>query len=155
MPGTVCERHMIALLQRVSRAEVHVDGTCIAGIGWGVVALIAVTRDDSEQAAARLAERIVGYRLFADAWGRMHESLRDHPDYGVLLIPQFTLAADTRKGMRASFTPAAAPAVGRHLFAHLYAQVALHHAHVVCGRFGIDMQVNLINEGPVTFWLEG
>lgn len=145
---------MIALLQRVSHAEVNIGGAAVGTIGRGVLALVAVERGDGEAQADRLLERILGYRLFADAEQRMNLSLRDLDDGGLLLVPQFTLAADTRKGSRASFTPAADPATGARLFQYLVdkAQQAFH--TVACGRFGADMQVSLTNDGPVTFWLQ-
>lgn len=145
---------MIALLQRVSHAEVNVGGEQVGAIGRGVLALVAVERGDGEAQAERLLDRVLGYRMFADAEQRMNLSLRDLDDGGLLLVPQFTLAADTRKGNRASFTPAADPDTGARLFRYLAerAQQAFH--TVACGRFGADMQVSLTNDGPVTFWLQ-
>ena len=144
---------MIALIQRVDRAHVEVSGEIVASIQRGLLALIGIERGDGETAAQRLLERLLGYRVFPDAGGRMNRSVREI-DGGLLLVPQFTLAADTRKGMRPSFTPAAAPADGARLFAWLVAA-----AHEVCprvgsGRFGADMKVSLVNDGPATFWLE-
>jgi len=144
---------MIALLQRVSEAAVRVDGETVGAIGPGILALIGVQRGDTEAQAARLLERILGYRLFEDEAGRMNLSLADTGG-GLLLVPQFTLAADTRKGMRASFTPAAEPGPGRALFDHLVSLARSAHGSVVTGRFGAHMAVSLVNDGPVTFWLE-
>jgi D-tyrosyl-tRNA(Tyr) deacylase len=143
---------MIGLLQRVSEARVVVDGATVGAIGRGILVLVAVERDDDEARAGRLLERLLGYRVFPDAAGRMNLSVRDVGG-GLLLVPQFTLAADTQKGMRASFTPAADPQSGRRLFEHLLAQARARYATVAAGRFGADMQVTLTNDGPVTFWL--
>lgn len=144
---------MIALLQRAAGAHVTVAGVEVGRIGVGLVALIGVRREDDTADAERLLERILGYRLFADAEGKMNRSLVDI-DGGLLLVPQFTLAADTRKGARASFTPAAAPAQAQALFERLCELARARHPHVATGRFGADMQVSLVNDGPVTFWLE-
>jgi len=144
---------MIALLQRVTEARVTVAGEIIGSIGPGVLAFIAVQPQDDEASARRLIERILGYRLFADETGRMNRALRE-VEGGLLLVPQFTLAADTRKGTRASFTSAAPPAQGEQLFATCVSLASAQHAQVQTGRFGADMQVALINDGPVTFWLE-
>jgi D-tyrosyl-tRNA(Tyr) deacylase len=143
---------VIGLLQRVSEAAVSVAGARIAAIGTGLLVLVAVERGDSEAEADRLLERLLGYRVFPDGEARMNLDLRTIRG-GLLLVPQFTLAADTRKGMRASFTPAAAPAEGGRLFDHLVARARAAHTPVECGRFGADMQVSLTNDGPVTFWL--
>ena len=144
---------MIGLLQRVSAARVDVDGTSVAAIGPGLLVLIGVEKSDDEARAERLLERVLGYRVFADEDGRMNVSLRSI-EGGLLLVPQFTLAADTKKGTRASFTSAAPPDVGRRLFEHLAARARDAYANVQTGRFGANMQVSLINDGPVTFWLE-
>jgi D-tyrosyl-tRNA(Tyr) deacylase len=143
---------MIGLLQRVACASIHVDGTIVGAIERGILVLVGVERGDADAQALRLAERLLGYRVFADDNGKMNLSVQDIGG-GVLLVPQFTLAADTSKGMRASFTSAAAPEEGRRLFAHLAALLRAKHANVACGVFGADMQVQLINDGPVTFWL--
>lgn len=143
---------MIALLQRVTEAWVTVAGERVGAIGPGLLAMIAVERGDREAQADRLVERILGYRVFADAAGRMNASLNDAGG-GLLLAPQFTLAADTRKGMRPSFTPAAAPAEGERLFDYLVGKARERHTPVATGRFGAAMQVGLINDGPVTLWL--
>jgi D-aminoacyl-tRNA deacylase len=143
---------MIALIQRVSEASVHVHGEEVGRIDAGLLALAAVERGDTERTAIRLAERILGYRLFEDSQGRMNLSLADTGG-GLLLVSQFTLAADTRKGARPSFTPAAEPARGAALFEALAAAARARHPRVETGRFGARMRVALINEGPVTFWL--
>lgn len=144
---------MIGLLQRVSRASVTVDGETIAEIARGLLVLIAVHRDDSDRDVARLAERILQFRVFPDAEGRMNRSLADE-GLGLLLVPQFTLAADTKKGTRASFTKAAPPEMGAALFDQLVTTCRESLAVVQTGRFGASMQVSLVNDGPVTFWLE-
>ena len=144
---------MIGLLQRVSAAQVHVDGEQVGAIDTGLLVLIGVQQGDDEARAQRLLERLLGYRVFPDQSGRMNRSLVDIAG-GLLLVPQFTLAADTKKGTRASFTSAAAPATGKHLFDLLLERAHERHAPVASGRFGADMQVSLTNDGPVTFWLE-
>lgn len=144
---------MIALLQRVTQAEVAVEGTRIARIGAGLLCFIGVEQRDSEREAERLLERVLTYRVFADSAGRMNLSLAETGGE-LLLVPQFTLAADTRKGARPSFTSAAAPELGRALFAYCCASAQRRHARVACGQFAADMQVSLINDGPVTFWLQ-
>ena len=144
---------MIALIQRVSRGEVSVDRATVGQIARGIVALIGVRKGDTEADADRLLERIVGYRIFADAQGRMNLSLRE-VDGGLLLVPQFTLAADTRSGMRAGFSTAAQPDEGRRLFDYLVERARASHGAVQTGSFGAHMQVSLVNDGPVTFWLE-
>ncbi len=144
---------MIALLQRVSKASVSVDGSIIARIDSGLLVFVGVQKADREKQALRLSERIVGYRVFEDNRGRMNLSLSDTGG-GLLLVPQFTLAADTERGMRASFTSAAAPDVAGELFELVASSAAKTHGKVMCGQFGADMQVALVNEGPVTFWLE-
>ena len=144
---------MIALLQRVSEARVSVAGTVIAEIGRGLLVLVGVARGDREAEAARLAERVLSYRVFADAAARMNLSVRDVGG-SVLLVPQFTLAADTRSGLRPSFSGAAAPEIGAALFDRLVEHVKVSGVAWAVGRFGADMQVALTNDGPVTFWLE-
>ena len=144
---------MIGLLQRVARAAVEVDGERVGEIGPGLLVLVGVERGDGQAQAARLLERLLGYRVFPDEAGRMNRCLRDTGG-GLLLVPQFTLAADTRKGTRASFTPAADPGTGERLFAELLAAARGAHPTVATGRFGADMQVSLVNDGPVTFWLQ-
>jgi D-tyrosyl-tRNA(Tyr) deacylase len=144
---------MIGLLQRVADASVSVDDKVIGEIGRGLLVLVAVHRDDSEQDIARLAERILTYRVFPDADDRMNRSLVDK-NLGLLLVPQFTLAADTKKGTRASFTKAAAPDKGEEYFGRLVDICRKQLNAVETGQFGANMQVKLTNDGPVTFWLE-
>ena len=144
---------MIGLLQRVTAASVVVDGEVIAEISRGLMVLVAVQRDDGEPDVARLAERILTYRVFPDAADRMNRSLLDER-LGLLLVPQFTLAADTRKGARASFTRAAPPALGEACFKQLVTMCRGRLETVATGCFGANMQVSLTNDGPVTFWLE-
>jgi len=144
---------MIGLLQRVSRAEVSVGDEVIGQIGRGLLVLVAVHRDDSEQDISRLADRILGYRVFPDSAGRMNRSLRDEAG-GLLLVPQFTLVADTNRGTRASFTKAASPQKAAAYFDELVEVCRRELAIVETGSFGANMQVSLINDGPVTFWLE-
>ena len=144
---------MIGLLQRVRSAHVEVDGQRIAEINAGLLVLVGVQRADSDREVARLLERVIGYRVFPDAAGRMNLSLKDSGGE-LLLVPQFTLAADTRSGMRPGFSTAASPADGQRLFDELVRQARLSHGPVACGQFGADMQVSLVNDGPVTFWLE-
>ena len=144
---------MIGLLQRVSAASVTVDGEMVGQIGRGLLVLVAVHRDDKEQDIARLAERILTYRVFPDADDRMNVSLVD-AQLELLLVPQFTLAADTRKGTRASFTRAAPPQMGSAYFDRLVSLCRERVDRVESGRFGANMQVALTNDGPVTFWLE-
>lgn len=143
---------MIGLLQRVMEAQVEVAGEIVGEIGPGLLVLVGVERGDGETQADRLLERLLGYRVFGDAEGKMNLSVREISG-GLLLVPQFTLAADTRKGMRPSFTPAAAPAEGEQLFGALLEQARRQHAPVAAGRFGAHMRVSLTNDGPVTFWL--
>lgn len=144
---------MIALIQRVSEAAVHVNGKVIGEIPVGILALIGVQRNDAEQQADRLLQRLLAYRIFPDDEGRMNLDLRQAGGR-LLLVPQFTLAANTNKGNRASFTSAAPPAEGEKLFDYLAAQAALEMGEVACGQFGADMKVHLVNDGPVTFWLQ-
>jgi D-tyrosyl-tRNA(Tyr) deacylase len=144
---------MIGLLQRVTSARVEVAGRVVGAVERGLLVLVGVERQDDAARAERLLERLLGYRVFPDAAGRMNLSLRQ-VDGGLLLVPQFTLAADTRKGTRASFTPAAEPERGRALFDHLLNRARAAHPRVAAGAFGADMQVQLVNDGPVTFWLQ-
>jgi D-tyrosyl-tRNA(Tyr) deacylase len=144
---------MIGLIQRVSSAEVRVDGEVVGAVARGVLAFIAVQRADTEASAERLLERLLAYRIFADAEGRMNLSTRDVGG-GLLLVPQFTLAADTNKGTRAGFASAAEPQEARRLFGYLLERARASYAHVSAGVFAADMQVSLVNDGPVTFWLE-
>jgi D-tyrosyl-tRNA(Tyr) deacylase len=144
---------MIALLQRVTAADVKVDGETVGEVGRGLMVLVAVHRDDTEKDIERLAERLLGYRVFPDDEGRMNRSVRDIVG-GMLLVPQFTLTADTRKGTRASFTKGAAPEKASDYFDRLVAGCRLELEQVATGRFGANMQVTLTNDGPVTFWLD-
>ncbi|MBV8910474.1 MAG: D-tyrosyl-tRNA(Tyr) deacylase [Gammaproteobacteria bacterium] len=144
---------MIALIQRVSEARVLIDDAVVAAIGHGVLALIGVRRGDDDAAAGQLLERLLSYRIFPDGDGRMNLSVCDVAG-GVLLVPQFTLAADTKKGSRAGFSTAAEPQEARRLFAQLLEAARAAYAPVSAGVFGAHMQVALVNDGPVTFWLE-
>jgi len=144
---------MIALIQRVTEARVTVDGTIKGEIGRGLLALVAVQPDDTEHQVTRMVERILTYRVFGDAQGRMNESLTDQ-GLELLAVPQFTLAADTRKGTRPSFTRAAEPAKAREFFEMFLRECGRHLPFVASGSFGANMQVSLVNDGPVTFWLE-
>lgn len=144
---------MIALLQRVAEASVEVDGETVGAIRAGLLALVCAERGDSIREADALLAKVLAYRVFSDENGKMNRSVVDVAG-GLLLVPQFTLAADTRSGTRPSFTPAAAPDEGRRLFDHFAAKAAQRHATVQTGRFGAHMRVALINDGPVTFWLQ-
>ena len=144
---------MIGLLQRVSRAGVSVAGREVGRIGPGLLVLVGVEKGDGEAQAERLLERLLGYRVFPDAAGKMNRSLADVGG-GLLLVSQFTLAADTHKGTRASFSSAAPPDEGRRLFDYLVAQARVRHPIVATGEYGAHMEVALVNDGPVTFWLE-
>lgn len=143
---------MIGLIQRVSSASVVIDTQEIAGIGVGLLVLVGVERSDRPAEADKLAERLVAYRVFADAAGKMNRSVRDVGG-SVLLVPQFTLVADTSSGLRPSFSSGASPALGAQLFDRLVAAVAATGVPCACGRFGTHMKVSLTNDGPVTFWL--
>ncbi|MFL6592421.1 MAG: D-aminoacyl-tRNA deacylase [Luteimonas sp.] len=144
---------MLALIQRVSHAQVTVDGVCIGAIDGGLLALVGVQPGDGDSAIARMTERLLGYRVFADDGGRMNRSLADCGG-GLLLVSQFTLAADTSSGMRPGFSTAAAPEVAEPLFARLVETCRQRHAgRVESGRFGAHMVVSLSNDGPVTFLL--
>ncbi len=144
---------MIALLQRVAEASVSVEGQCIGRIARGLLVLLCAERGDSEKEAEALLNKLLGYRVFADADGKMNLSLAQTQG-GLLLVPQFTLAADTRSGTRPSFTPAAPPAEASRLFDYTLSRARVVHSPVEAGRFGADMQVALVNDGPVTFWLQ-
>jgi D-aminoacyl-tRNA deacylase len=143
---------MIALIQRVLEASVRVDGQLVGAIDGGLLALIGIVERDDATTAARLLQRLLDYRVFADSQGRMNRSLRDTGG-GLLLVPQFTLVADTRRGNRPGFSTAAAPAHAAPLFDQLLAGARAAHPRVAAGQFGASMQVALINDGPVTFWL--
>lgn len=144
---------MIGLLQRVSTAEVRVDDAVIASIDTGLLVLVGVQPTDDAATGERLLDRLLGYRVFPDAEGRMNRSLSDTGG-GLLLVPQFTLAADTRKGTRPGFSTAATPESAEARFSELCDSARQRHAPVGVGQFGADMQVQLCNDGPVTFWLE-
>src|SRR5512134_2240696 len=143
---------MIALIQRVSQAQVTVDGAVVGQTGRGVLALVCAERNDTEAEAAALVAKLLGYRIFPDEHGRMNRSLVDI-EGGLLVVPQFTLAADTNSGARPSFSPAASPELGERLFGEFVRVASERHAHVATGVFGAYMQVQLTNDGPVTFWL--
>jgi len=143
---------LIALLQRVSEARVVVDGQTIGAIGPGLMVLLGVEKGDREKGGERLINRLLAYRVFSDEQGRMNQSLQD-VNGGLLLVPQFTLAADTHKGNRPGFSPAAPPETGQALFEHALAHAKSQHEPVEAGQFGADMKVSLTNDGPVTFWL--
>lgn len=144
---------MIGLLQRVCSASVAVNGEMIAKIQQGLLVLVGVERDDKQAQAERLLERLLGYRVFCDSHGKMNHSLQDIGG-GLLLVPQFTLAAETHKGACPSFTSAAPPEQGALLFNHLVERAKASHPIVATGIFAADMQVSLVNDGPVTFWLQ-
>ncbi len=144
---------MIGLIQRVTHARVQIGNDLAGAIDRGLLVLVGIQKDDTEAAADRLLRRLLGYRVFPDAADKMNLSLAD-VDGGLLLVSQFTLAADTNKGMRPSFSTAAPPALGERLFDHLVTRARASHPTVATGRFGADMQVSLVNDGPVTFWLE-
>lgn len=144
---------MIALLQRVTEAAVHVNGVEIARIAHGVLALLAVQRGDREAQADRLVQRVLAYRIFPDDEERMNLDVRQAGG-GLLLVPQFTLAADTNSGNRPSFATAASPEVGEKLFAYALARAQQSLPQTQAGKFGANMQVSLVNDGPVTFWLQ-
>jgi D-aminoacyl-tRNA deacylase len=143
---------MIGLLQRVAEARVTVAGRTVGEIGRGLLVFVGVEKNDSEATADRLLARLLSYRVFPDAEGKMNRSLADVGG-GLLLVSQFTLAADTHKGARPSFSSAAAPEAGRRLFDYLVNRARATHPEVGTGEFGADMQVSLVNDGPVTFWL--
>ena len=144
---------MIGLIQRVTQASVVVDDIVVGMIGHGLLALVCAERGDSAKQAEALLKKILGYRVFGDADGKMNRNVVDVAG-GLLLVPQFTLAADTRSGTRPSFTPAAAPDEARRLFDYFAARARQLHAPLACGIFGAHMAVSLTNDGPVTFWLQ-
>ncbi|MCC2958101.1 D-tyrosyl-tRNA(Tyr) deacylase [Massilia sp. IC2-477] len=144
---------MIGLLQRVSEASVRVDGETVGAIGPGLMVLVCAEKGDTEREAEALLAKLLTYRVFSDEAGKMNRSVTDTAG-GLLLVPQFTLAADTKSGTRPSFSPAAAPEDGRRLFDHVVRRARERHGIVETGRFGADMKVSLINDGPVTFWLQ-
>jgi D-tyrosyl-tRNA(Tyr) deacylase len=144
---------LIALLQRVAQASVSVDGSSVGAIGAGLMVLVCAERADTEKEADALLAKLLAYRVFADDAGKMNRSVVE-VDGGLLLVPQFTLAADTQSGTRPSFTPAAAPDKGKQLFDHFVARARAKHSIVETGQFGAHMRVSLVNDGPVTFWLQ-
>jgi D-tyrosyl-tRNA(Tyr) deacylase len=144
---------VIALIQRVSQAQVAVENDVVGAIGPGLLALVAIQPGDGEAQVERMVERLTGYRVFGDEQGRMNRSLAEVGG-GLLLVSQFTLAADTRKGMRPSFTRAAPPEDGQRWFSRLVERARARHPAVETGRFGAHMRISLVNDGPVTFWLE-
>ena len=149
---------MIALIQRVRRAEVRVSDRVTGAIDAGLLALVCAERGDTEAAADKLLAKMLAYRVFSDAAGKMNMPVQNIDGAGraggVLLVSQFTLAADTSNGLRPSFTPAAPPDEGKRLFEYFVAQARVKHPIVETGEFGADMQVSLVNDGPVTFWLQ-
>jgi D-tyrosyl-tRNA(Tyr) deacylase len=144
---------VIALIQRVTQARVDVDERCTGAIGPGLLALVGVQPEDGENEVERLLSKLLAYRVFSDEHGRMNRSLADTGG-GLLLVPQFTLAADTRSGLRPSFSTAAAPELGRQRFQQLLDLARQRHTRVEAGEFGAHMRVSLVNDGPVTFWLQ-
>ncbi len=144
---------MIGLLQRVSEASVNVDGDCVGRIGGGLLVLLCAERGDTQKEADALLNKLLAYRVFYDDAGKMNLNVAQVGG-GLLLVPQFTLAADTRSGTRPSFTPAAPPQQARELFDYTVERARAQHPHVETGRFGADMKVALVNDGPVTFWLQ-
>ena len=144
---------MKALLQRVTEARVEVDGDCIGQIGPGLLVLLGLDKGDDRAAADKLLDKLLAYRVFADEAGRMNCSVADVAG-GVLMVSQFTLSADTRKGLRPSFSSALPPSEAQELYNYLLGKLRQHHAEVAAGKFGANMQVSLINDGPVTFLLE-
>jgi D-tyrosyl-tRNA(Tyr) deacylase len=144
---------VIALLQRVGQASVSVDGKVVGAIGPGLLVLLCAERGDTEKEADQLIAKLLSYRVFNDEAGKMNRSLHDLAG-GLLLVPQFTLAADTQSGTRPSFTPAAAPELGKKLFDYALSKARSLHPSVESGQFGAHMQVSLVNDGPVTFWLQ-
>ena len=144
---------MIGLLQRVSSASVVVDGIAVGAIDAGLMVLLCAERGDTEKEAGALLTKLLRYRVFSDAAGKMNLSVTDVAG-GLLLVPQFTLAADTKSGTRPSLSLAASPQDARHLFDHVVRQARAQHGQVETGQFGADMKVALVNDGPVTFWLQ-
>jgi D-aminoacyl-tRNA deacylase len=144
---------VIALIQRVAAASVAVGGEVVGEIGGGLLALLGVERGDGDAEASRLAERVLGYRVFADAEGKMNRSLVDVQGE-LLVVPQFTLVADTKSGTRPSFSSGASPAEGERLYRVFVDEAKKRHARIATGRFGAHMKVSLVNDGPVTFWLQ-
>ncbi|MEZ5508460.1 MAG: D-aminoacyl-tRNA deacylase [Gammaproteobacteria bacterium] len=144
---------MKGLIQRVRQASVTVDGNVVGSIGPGILLLLGVEKEDDEARADKLLQKVLNYRIFSDADGKMNLSLRDI-NGGLLIVSQFTLVADTRKGLRPSFSSGATPAEGERLYKYVVQQARAQWQDVATGTFGADMQVALVNDGPVTFWLE-
>ncbi|BDH43976.1 D-aminoacyl-tRNA deacylase [Salmonella enterica subsp. enterica serovar Choleraesuis] len=144
---------MIALIQRVTRADVTVDGETTGAIGPGLLVLLGVERDDTEQKANRLCERVLGYRIFSDEQGKMNLNVKQAGG-SVLVVSQFTLAADTKSGNRPGFSQGAAPELAESLYDYFTERCSLQGIKTETGRFAADMQVSLVNDGPVTFWLQ-
>jgi D-tyrosyl-tRNA(Tyr) deacylase len=144
---------MLALLQRVNFAKVAVDNQTVGSIDQGLLVFLAIEPNDTEESVERLLHRVLGYRIFADDKGRMNLSVKDI-NGGLLLVPQFTLAANTKKGMRPSFSRAAPPELGERLFNYLVELAKNQYDKIACGKFGAYMQVTLCNDGPVTFVLQ-
>lgn len=144
---------MIALIQRVTEAKVVVNNKNIGEIQQGILAFIGIEKNDSEEQVSRLVDKVLSYRIFADADDKMNLSVQDIKG-GVLLAPQFTLAADTQKGCRPSFSSAAPPEEGERLFNEFVKQAKNKYQQIETGQFGADMKISLLNDGPVTFWLQ-
>jgi len=144
---------MIALLQRISSAKVEIDNKIVAKAEAGALVFLAVHKKDTERCAEQMQERILAYRMFADEQNKMNKSIRE-VEGDILVVPQFTLAANTKKGLRPNFSSAAAPDQGKLLFDYFLDKLNVEYARVSSGKFAADMQVHLVNDGPVTFWLE-
>lgn len=144
---------MKALIQRVKHASVDVEGTCIGSINAGILLLLGVEKNDTPEQADKLLKKVLGYRIFADTEGKMNLNLQQHTG-GLLIVSQFTLVADTQKGLRPSFSSGAPPQLGEELYDYFVGQAKAQHEDVATGSFGADMQVSLLNDGPVTFLLE-
>ncbi|CAM3758261.1 D-aminoacyl-tRNA deacylase [Parendozoicomonas haliclonae] len=144
---------MKGLIQRVTHASVVVDGETVGEIGAGLLLLLGVEKDDTPERAKKLLDKVLKYRVFSDDDGKMNLSLADTGG-GLLVVSQFTLVADTRKGLRPSFSSGASPALGEELYEYFVQQARGNHGEVATGQFGADMKVSLLNDGPVTFWLE-
>lgn len=144
---------MKALIQRVSSASVHINGSSVGQIEQGILLLLGIEKEDTFQAADKLLQKILAYRVFSDKEGKMNLNLQQTKG-GLLIVSQFTLVADTKKGLRPGFSAGASPKLGEELYNYFIEQAKHSHPIVETGRFGADMQVHLINDGPVTFWLE-
>ncbi len=144
---------MIALLQRVTAASVEIDGNIVGKIKAGLLVFLAVQKNDNQQSADKMIHRVLTYRVFADSSGKMNRNVQEFGG-GVLLVPQFTLAADTKKGLRPNFSSAESPELGKKMFDYFLNKLNAEYDKVSSGKFAADMQVNLTNDGPVTFWLE-